>query len=85
MGRMNFCFLSCSCVWWLWSCTVVYRDTKPALPHRLRHMFSLHTLICLSQVFDIQLLMGTGAVSISPDEYVFASLSLYLVGEIVRW
>mmetsp|Transcript_4850 Transcript_4850/g.8423 ORF Transcript_4850/g.8423 Transcript_4850/m.8423 type:complete len:250 (-) Transcript_4850:1572-2321(-) len=29
-------------------------------------------------VFDIQLLMGTGAVSISADEYVFASLSLYL-------
>ncbi|GFH25371.1 uncharacterized protein HaLaN_23321 [Haematococcus lacustris] len=29
-------------------------------------------------VFDIQLLMGSGAVSISPDEYVYAALALYL-------
>lgn len=29
-------------------------------------------------VFDIQLMMGSGAVAISPDEYVFAALNLYL-------
>jgi FtsH-binding integral membrane protein len=29
-------------------------------------------------VFDVQLMMGSGTYSISPDEYVFASLNIYL-------
>mmetsp|Transcript_8051 Transcript_8051/g.21445 ORF Transcript_8051/g.21445 Transcript_8051/m.21445 type:complete len:249 (+) Transcript_8051:55-801(+) len=36
------------------------------------------TLFSAYLVFDIQLLMGEGAVSISPDEYVFGALTLYL-------
>uniref|UniRef100_A0A7S0RAL0 Uncharacterized protein n=1 Tax=Chlamydomonas leiostraca TaxID=1034604 RepID=A0A7S0RAL0_9CHLO len=35
-------------------------------------------LFSIYLVFDIQLMMGSGAVAISPDEYVFAALSLYL-------
>jgi hypothetical protein len=30
-------------------------------------------------VFDVQLMMGGGAYSIEPDEYVFASINIYLV------
>lgn len=30
-------------------------------------------------VFDVQLMTGSGSYSISPDEYVFAALNIYLV------
>lgn len=30
-------------------------------------------------VFDVQLMMGGGAYSIEPDEYVFAAINIYLV------
>jgi len=30
-------------------------------------------------VFDVQLMVGSGTYSISPDEYVFAALNIYLV------
>jgi FtsH-binding integral membrane protein len=30
-------------------------------------------------VFDVQLMVGSGSYSISPDEYVFAAINIYLV------
>lgn len=32
-------------------------------------------------VFDVQLMMGGGAYSIEPDEYVFAAINIYLVSQ----
>jgi len=49
--------------------------------HKLGLSFALALMVhapAAYLVFDIQLLMGEGAVSISPDEYVFAALTLYL-------
>lgn len=30
-------------------------------------------------VFDVQMMVGTGSYSISPDDYVFATINIYLV------
>jgi len=58
----------------------VHAITHMCIPWRRSKLVPAR-LVCFCAaylVFDIQLLMGTGAVSISPDEYVFAALTIYL-------
>ena len=33
-----------------------------------------------SLIFDLQLIMGNGQLALSPDEYIMATLNIYLVG-----
>eukprot|EP00967_Tisochrysis_lutea_P136387 scaffold243293_cov19-Tisochrysis_lutea.AAC.2 len=58
-----------SCI--LWPSSLVFWLMTPTCTPK-------HSPLAAYLVFDIQLLMGEGAVSISPDEYVFGALTLYL-------